>query len=459
MPAAGGGRTLTPKNADFIKNNIILVKPGKINSAILRLAIPNIVTNITVPLLGLVDLALMGHLKDPVYIGAIALGSIIFNVVYSSFSFLRMGTSGMTSQAWGAKNKHEVSVILARSFLVAIALALALLILQKPIQWLSFIILDGSPEVTSLARQYFYIRIWAAPATLGLYTFYGWYLGTQNAWIPMTIAIVINVINIGLNFLFVMGFGMTSEGVALSTVIAQYSGLITALIFLLRKYRSYIRKFALSTIIESKEIVRFFKINTDIFIRTVLLLLTLAFFTNVSAGISDEILAVNTLLFQFFFIFSYFADGFAYAGEALAGKAYGEKNISLLNLTNSKLFIWGWSIAILTSIAYYVGLNPFMKILTSNNDLLIAAREYYIWVILIPLTSIAAFIWDGIYVGVTKSKGMRNAMIVSSVFVFLPAYYLTKGLWGNHSLWMALNLFMAARGIMMWVLWRKSSVQ
>ena len=398
----------------------------------------------------------MGHLKDPVYIGAIALGSIIFNIVYSSFSFLRMGTSGMTAQAWGAKNKNEVSLILIRSLLVATGLAVLLLLLQYPIQWLSFIILDGSPEVTQLAREYFYIRIWAAPATLGLYAFYGWYLGTQNAWIPMTIAIVVNIINIGLNFLFVMGFGMTSNGVALSTVIAQYSGLLTAIIFLVNNYRNYLKKFALSTIVETQKIIRFFKVNSDIFIRTVLLLLTLAFFTNVSAGISNDILAVNTLLFQFFFVFSYFADGFAYAGEALAGKAFGEKNKSRLTTTISQLFIWGWGIAIVTALIYAFGLNLMMTILTSNSSLLAIAKEYYIWVIIIPLTSTSAFIWDGIYVGVTKSKGMRNVMIISTIVVFLPAYYLTRNIWENHGLWLALNLFMAARGIMMWKLWRQN---
>lgn len=428
---------------------------GKINRKIIKLAIPNIVTNITVPLLGLVDLALMGHLKDPVYIGGIALGSMIFNIIYSGFSFLRMGSSGLTAQAWGEKNHREISLILIRSLLVAMTLAVVLIILQYPIQWLSFLILNGSSEVTTLAREYFFIRIWAAPATLGLYAFYGWYLGTQNAVVPMIIAIVINAVNIGLNFLFVMGLGMTSAGVALSTVIAQYTGLIIAIFFLIKNYRPYIKKFALKTIIESKEIIRYFKVNSDIFIRTVLLLLTLAFFTNVSAGINNNTLAINTLLFQFFFIFSYFADGFAYAGEALTGKALGEKNTPLLKLTVSKLFIWGWGAAIITTLAYFFGLDIFMKIMTSNTELLNLANDYKIWVIIIPITSIAAFIWDGIFVGVTKSKGMRNAMIVSSLFIFLPAYYLTRDIWDNHALWFALNLFMAARGIMMWIIWRK----
>ncbi len=397
----------------------------------------------------------MGHLNDPVFIGAIALGSIIFNVIYSGFSFLRMGSSGLTAQAWGASLHKEMSLVLLRSLIVALGLAVILILFQFPIQWLSFKILDGSESVTTLAKEYFYIRIWAAPATLGLYTFFGWFLGMQNAKYPMIIAIVINLINIGLNFVFVFGFGMTTGGVALSTVIAQYSGLFLAIYFLIAKYPQYVKKFPLAIILKTEAIRRFFNVNSDIFIRTILLLLTLAFFTNVSAKQGDDILAINTLLFQFFFMFSYFADGFAYAGEALTGKALGAGNKKLLSNTVKHLFNWGWGAAIFTSLIFATGLEQFMKIMTSNSDLLEMAGKYQIWVIIIPLTSSAAFIWDGIFVGVTASKGMRNAMIVSTLIVFLPAYYLTANHWGNDALWFALNLFMLARGLLMWLMWRR----
>ncbi len=433
----------------------ITTSSHSLNNNILKLAVPNIVTNITVPLLGLVDLALMGHLDDPVYIGAIALGSIIFNVIYSGFSFLRMGSSGLTAQAWGASLHKEMSLVLIRSLIVALGLAVILILFQFPIQWLSFKILDGSESVTTLAREYFYIRIWAAPATLGLYAFFGWFLGMQNAKYPMIIAIVINLINIGLNFVFVLGFGMTTGGVALSTLIAQYSGLLLAIYFLIAKYPQYVKKFPLAIILKTEAIRRFFNVNSDIFIRTILLLLTLAFFTNVSAKQGDDILAINTLLFQFFFMFSYFADGFAYAGEALTGKALGAGNKKLLSNTVKHLFNWGWGAAIFTSLIFATGLEQFMKIMTSNSDLLEMAGKYQIWVIIIPLTSSAAFIWDGIFVGVTASKGMRNAMIISSLIVFLPAYYLTANHWGNDALWFALNLFMLTRGLLMWLMWRR----
>ncbi|NQU33104.1 MAG: MATE family efflux transporter [Bacteroidetes bacterium] len=426
-----------------------------INQSILKLAIPNIVTNITVPLLGLVDLALMGQLGNPVYIGAIAIGSIIFNIIYSSFNFLRMGSTGFTAQAYGAKQKDEISLVLIRSLLVALGLAISVILFQYPIQWISFKILGGSEDVRLLAQEYFYIRIWAAPATIGLYAFFGWFLGVQNAKVPMIIALVINVVNILLNFLFVNGFGMTSDGVAIATVIAQYSGLFLAIYFLLSKYKDYVKKFSLKIVLQTKAITRFFRVNTDIFIRTLLLLLTLAFFTNTSAKHGDDILAINTLLFQFFFIFSYFADGFAFAGEALTGKAYGANNRGMLKKTITKLFYWGWGAAFLTSFAYAIGINTFMGIMTNNSELLLMARDYNIWVILIPITSTGAFIWDGIYVGVTASKEMRNAMIISSLLVFLPAYYLTSNHWGNDALWFALNTFMVARTLLMWAMWQR----
>jgi len=427
----------------------------KINNSILKLALPNIVTNITVPLLGIVDLALMGHLNDPVYIGAIALGSLIFNMIYSSFGFLRMGSSGMAAQAYGANLQQEISLVLIRSLLVAMGLAVVLIIFQYPIQWLSFKILDGSDDVTSLAIGYFNVRIWAAPATLGLMAFFGWFLGLQDAKRPMIIAIVINLVNIGLNFVFVLGFNMTSNGVATATVIAQYIGLLLAVYFLLTKYRVYVRRFSLVIILRSEAIIRFFKVNSDIFIRTILLLLTLAFFTNTSAKAGDETLAVNTILLQFFMIFSYFADGFAYAGEALTGKALGAKDKTNLNFTVKHLFYWGGGAALLTSLAFFIGLEPMLSLMTNNKEIQEIAMQYGIWIVIIPLTSSAAFIWDGVFVGVTASKGMRNAMIISSLIIFLPSYYITVNYLGNDALWLSLNLFMLARGVIMWYMWGK----
>lgn len=427
-----------------------------IDKEILRLSVPNIVSNITVPLLGLVDLAMMGHLDDPVYIGAIALGGVIFNIIYHSFAFLRMGSSGFTSQAYGAKNSRDVSLILIRSLIVAAGFATLLILLQYPIQWIGFNMLDGSEEVKTLAREYFYIRIYAAPAALGLYALYGWFLGLQNARIPMIIAIAVNTVNIGFNFLFIYVFNMKSDGVALASVLAQYTGLFIALLFLVTKYKQYIQKFSNAVIFQMDEIKRFFRVNSDIFIRTLLLLLVLAFFTSRSARISDEILAVNSLLFQFFFIFSYFADGFAFAGEALAGKAKGANNLQSLKETVKHLFYWGWGASILFSLVFFFGLKPLLWIMTDNATLINIAYEYRYWIILLPLVSGAAFIWDGIFIGVTASKAMRNTMIVASIFIFLPSYYLTIESFGNHALWFSLHLFMISRGVLMWIMANRS---
>ena len=432
-----------------------MIALSAINKSILKLTIPNIVTNITVPLLGIVDIALMGRLNNPIYIGAIAIGSLIFNMIYSGFSFLRMGSSGMTAQAFGAKLPTEISLVLIRSLIVAMGLAIILIVFQFPIQWISFKLLDTSDSVALLAISYFKIRIWAAPATLGLYAFFGWFLGMQNAKYPMIVAITINIINIVLNFAFVYGLKMTSDGVALSTVIAQYSGLLLSIYFLLKKYKIFLVKLPIKIILQKQAIFKFFKVNSDIFIRTILLLLTLSFFTNISSKSGDNILAINTILLQFFFIFSYFADGFAYAGEALTGKYFGLQNKTALGKTISYLFYWGWAIAIASSLLFYLGFSQFLRLMTDNQHLHDMAMQYKIWIVVIPVFSFSAFIWDGIFVGITASKQMRNAMIISSLFVFLPAYYITVNYWGNNSLWLSLNLFLISRGVIMWFMWKK----
>ncbi len=429
------------------------------NRQIIRLALPNIITNITVPLLGIVDLALMGHLDNPVYIGAIALGSTIFNVVYSSFSFLRMGSSGMTSQAFGGNKMEEVSLVLQRSLLLGLGMAVLLLLFQYPIQWVALKLLDGSSGVKILARQYFYIRILAAPATLGLYAFYGWYLGVQNAIIPMILAIVVNIVNIALNFLFVRWFGMKSDGVAWASVIAQYSGLLLAGVFFLIRFKQYHIRFSFKQMVEARAMKRFFGVNSDIFIRTVMLWFVLAFFTSRSAKSGDIILAINTLLFQLFYFFSYFADGFAYAAEALTGKAKGARKFDEMKEVVKGVFRWGWVIALAFTIIYAFGLNAIMRILSDNYHLLNMAKPYYVWIVIIPLISIAAFNWDGIFIGATASRAMRNISIIVSLLVFLPSYYLTRSVWGNHGLWFAFDLFMLARGVGMWLYAKRGVLQ
>ena len=417
------------------------------NRKILNIAIPNIISNITIPLLGIVDLALVGHLESKIYIGAIAIGSMIFNFIYWGFSFLRMGTSGFSAQAYGKKDIGESFYILYRALFVGIIGAIFLLIVQKPIDLISFYILNGSEDVEFFARQYFYIRIWAAPATIAIYSISGWYIGMQNAKIPMIIAIVINVLNIAFNILFIKVFGMKSDGVALGTVLAQYSGLIVGLFFLLKHSKRFKLYFNLKEILQVDALKKFFNVNKDIFIRTMSLVLALSFFTAKSAKSGDTLLAVNTLLLQFFMIYAYIVDGFAYAGEALVGKYYGAKDrINLIKVTKL-LFYWGLIMAALFTIVYYFGDNLLLRILTNNNEVIQNIQPYLFWVYLIPILTFGAFIWDGIFVGVTASSSMRNAMLISTFLVFLPSYYLLNHYYQNHGLWAAFMIFMIARFI------------
>lgn len=427
----------------------------RLNRSILKLAIPNIVSNITVPLLGLVDMMLMGHLDSVVYIGAIGLGGTIFSVLYSIFSFMRAGTTGFTAQAYGGKDDQEISYAFYRSMGIALIATLIVLTLQTPIEWIAMQLLNGSDDVLRYTSDYFRVRIWAAPAVLSLYTFNGWYIGMQNTTIPMTIAILINVVNIGLSVLFVNVFHMGVAGVALGTVIAQYTGLLTAIIFMVTKYRHYLIHIEKRILLQADKLKRFFKVNTDFMIRSILLVLTLAFFTNQSAKLGDDILAVNMILMQFFYIFSYFTDGFAYAGEALVGRFTGAHDHERLKKTVRYLLLWGLGLSVPFTLLYWAFPDSFIRLISDQPGVVEQARPYYLYMILIPVITFAAFLWDGIYIGATAAKEIRNTMIIASLLVFLPAWYFLMPLYGNHGLWIAFLLFMVARGVSMTVMARR----
>ena len=426
------------------------------NRSILKLAIPNIVSNITIPLLGLVDLALMGHLGSEIYIGAIALGGVIFNFIYWGFSFLRMSTSGFTAQAFGEGNKTESITILVRALLVALLISLFILILQAPIAWASFKVIGGSTEVETLANEYFRIRVWAAPAALSLFVFSGWFLGMQNARYPMIIAIAVNVTNILLSMFFVFILKMKSEGVALGTAISQYVGLIIALVLFSLKYKKLLVLISRKGVLNVKILVEFFRVNSDIFIRTFCIIAVFTFFTSKSASINDTVLAVNSLLIQLLLFFSFFIDGFAFAGEALVGKYVGAKDILNLKKVVKLLFYWGAALAVAFTIIYLPGVNLILKLLTSQPEVLKSAQPFLIWVILVPVASFGSFIWDGIFIGATASKAMRNTLLGATFLVFAPAYYFLYPVFGNHALWAAMILFMFSRGLIQTLLYRKA---
>lgn len=408
------------------------------------------ISNITVPLVGMVDLALLGHLNvdnSEEYIGAIALGGMIFNIIYWGFGFLRMGTSGFTAQAFGKNNKPEMILIFSRALIVALAGSILIIALQQPIAWISFFIMDGSQSVEILAREYFCIRIYAAPATISMYAFYGWFLGMQNAKYPMIIAIVINLLNTVFSFLLIYAFGMKHDGVALGTVLAQYCGLILSIILFSKKYKSLVQYWTYKAMVRISALKDFFLVNKDIVIRTLLLIFTFSFFTNQSAAISDEILAVNSILLQYLFIFSYFIDGFANAAEALVGKYVGAKNKPGLFKSVKSLFIWGLGISIPFTLLYIAAGDKLLFILTDNTAVIEKAMPYLFWIAMIPIISFPAFIWDGVFIGATATAPMRNTLIVATLLIFLPVYYLLIGPLGDHGLWLAMIVFMFVRGL------------
>ena len=425
------------------------------NKKILRLAIPNIISNITVPLLSSVDTAVMGHLESPLYLGAIALGSMIFNFIYWGFGFLRMGTTGLTAQSFGSKNDVEVSSILFRASLVSMIIGFSLIVLQYPISELSFFLIDGSKEVEEFATHYYNIRIYAAPATLSLYALNGWFLGVQNSKYPLYIALFINILNILLNLIFVYQLNMKVEGVAWATVFAQYLGVIFSIILIIKKYNVYIRFFSLDKVIEKSKVLRFFKVNTDIFFRTILLIFTISFFTAKSAEINDEILAANFILMQLWLIISYGVDGFAFAAESLVGKYFGAKDKVKLKKTIKYSFTWGLSLGLILSICYLLFGRTILSFYTNQENIIQIATLFLGWIIAAPIINTVSFIWDGVYFGVTETRRMLFSMIISVLFVFLPVYYLTNNWLGNHAIWFSLTAFMIMRGITLTLLYKK----
>ena len=427
------------------------------NKQILRLAIPNIITNITVPLLGMVDTAIVGHLQngDGVdYIGAIAVGTMIFNIIYWNFGFLRMGTSGFTAQAYGAKDKEEQANILLRACFIAIVAAFLLIIFQKPIGKLSLMLIEDKNSVGALALSYFSIRIWAAPATLSMYALKGWLIGMQDSKNPMWISIIINLLNIIFSFVLVFYFNMSIKGVALGTVIAQYGGLITTLLIWRKKYKEIAKYFNVKKTLSLEKMKLFFKINSDIFLRTLCLIIVTSYFTIASTKMPYPTLAMNTILMQFFTLFSYFMDGFAYAAESLCGKAKGENNYPQLQAFVKRFLLWGGVISILFIIIYALFGENILGIFTDNKDVIEYSKNYLHWILLIPITGFIAFLYDGILIGLTESVVMRNAIFISTAAFFLIFYLLSPYI-GNNALWIAFLTYLLGRSLLMMLMSRR----
>lgn len=416
----------------------------KRDQQILKIALPAIVTNITVPLLGLVDTAIVGHMGSAAYIGAVAVGSMIFNLVYWVFGFLRMGTSGMTAQARGRRDFSEVTRLLVRSGWVSLSIALLIVVLQWPVRESMLWFISPSDDVRPLAVTYFNIVVWGAPAMLGLYSLSGWFIGMQNTRIPMFVSIMQNVVNILASLTFVYGMGMKVEGVALGTVVAQYSGCLVALWFLWRYYRKVLRLRGQSS--HLSPLISYFSSNRDIFLRTLCLVAVNLYFTSAGARQGATILAVNTLLMQLYLLFSYILDGFAFAGEALGGKYWGAKDMDAYNDVVRRLFGWGALMTILFTVVYVIGGTPFLRLLTDEPQVVEASQAYVWWAYLIPAAGVAAFIWDGLFIGTTQTRGMLVSSAVAALVFFVTAT-ITIGIMGNHGLWLSMILFLLTRGV------------
>lgn len=416
------------------------------NRKILRLAIPNIISNLSVPLLGAVDTALVGHLEEVYYLGALAVGSVIFNFIFWGFGFLRMGTTGLTAQEYGRRDRVKMMMILARVQFLALLIGLAILLLQSPIAMLSLWLIESTQEVAEYTRVYYDIRILTAPGVLALYGINGWFLGMQNAKFPMIITIVLNMLNIAFNVWFIYGLGMHVDGVAWGTLVSTYLALLLAIFLFLRRYKKYLSDYKQELLLNVEELKKYFSVNRDIFIRTLCLIFTFSFFTAVSAQQGDLILAANTILLQLWFIVSYGIDGFAYAAESLVGKFKGSLEENKLTKAVWYNIGWGLFLGVMGSLAYALFGNQILYIFTDKADVIAVAKSVLFWTILAPLVSSFCYILDGVYIGATETKPMRNTMIVATFLVFLPAYYSATYLFGKHGLWLAMVLFMITRG-------------
>lgn len=409
----------------------------QINRDILKLAIPSILANITIPIVGMVDIAVAGHLDTnaATMIGGIAIGSMLFDLLYWNFGFLRVGTGGLAAQAYGRQDSRECARILARALGISLGIALCLLLIQWFFVKAAFLVVDCTPQVRELAEQYFFIRIWAAPATLSLMALKGWFIGMQDSVSPMAVDFVVNGMNVLMSIVLALGLTLPSvsdptsstviipaigfSGIAAGTVIAQWSGLVTALLIIAFKYRRAVfAGFGASEfkgLFKGSETRRFFVMNADLFVRSLCFIAIYIGFTVISARYGDVLLAVSSIMMKILMIFSYFTDGFAYAGEAMTGRYIGAKDRPRLVKTVKWTFVWSMGIAVIFMGVYHFAGVPLLKMMTSDAVVVDAARDFLPWLVLMPVVGCAAFTWDGIYIGATGSREMRNSMLWSVV--------------------------------------------
>ena len=429
----------------------------------LRLAVPSILANITIPLVGIVDTAIAGHIADASAIGGIAVGSVLFDLLYWNFTFLRVGTAGMTAQAFGRNDSDACSRLLAQSVTTACGASLLIWALQWVFVTVVLAVMPCSEAVAGFAKDYFFIRVWAAPATLSLMAFEGWFIGMQNTIAPMITDIVVNVVNMGASYALAVHTPLGALGVAWGTLIAQYTGLVTAVVIMLVSYKDTLKRMCdfsfLRQSIQWKQMKRLFVLNTNLFLRSLCFMVVYVGYTAIASHYGDTELAVSAILMKLFMFFSYFVDGFAYAGEALTGR-YGakkqggwERNTQVERIVKV-LFVWAVGVGLLFSVLYGVFRLPLTQVMTGDAGILAAVCPYYIWLALMPFISSLAFMWDGIYIGATADIPVRDCMIWAAVG-FIATYFALYSFIGVQALYAAYFMHLFIRTIYLTALWRK----
>ena len=418
------------------------------NRSILAIAVPVMLSNVSTPLIGIVDTGVVGRIPDPAYIGAVAVGALIFTFVFWAFGFLRMGTTGLTAQALGAEDNDEIIAGLGRALLVALIAGLGLIALQWPIREIAFRWIGSSPQVEELARGYFNIRIWAAPATLANYALLGWFVGLGRTRTGLLLQLVLNLTNMALDALFVLGLGWGVEGVATGTVIAEMIAVIAGLFIASRHTHHFGGRFCFQRILQIDRLRRTLIVNGDIMIRSLALIFVFVWFMARGARQGDVILAANAVLMHFISTGAFFLDGLAFATEALVGRAIGAKNSESLSRSVRLTTLWAAATAVVIS-ATILTLGPvFADMLSVDPEVRSTVRIYLFWAAGSPLLGVWAFQLDGIFIGATLSAEMRNAMLVS-LAIFLVAWW-TLQPYGNHGLWAALYANYCARTVTLW---------
>ena len=423
------------------------------NKRILQLAVPSILANITIPLVGVVDTAIVGHISDASAIGGIAIGTMLFDLLYWNFGFLRVGTSGMTAQAFGRGDQTECTRLLTQSLGIVGIATMAIWVLQWLFVTAVLACVPCSPEVASFAREYFFVRIWAAPATLSLLAMKGWFIGMQDTVSPMAVDILVNVVNMVVSYVLAVHTPLGPIGVAYGTLVAQYSGLVLAVMILWLKYHLQSTRAELRAALRWDRMRRLMQLNGNLFIRSLCFMVVYVGFTSLASKYGDTELAVSAILMKLFMLFSYFVDGFAFAGEALVGRYIGERAPQMTRRAVRLLFNWSLGVGLIFTAVYALWGDDCIRLITTDMMVIDGARPYMAWLIAMPIVSTLAFMWDGVYVGATAGIQIRNSMIWAAV-AFVGAYLACYRWIGVQAIYVAYFAHLLARVVYLSIQWK-----